>query len=153
MNPLDVPPPARAFRCLATAYYRPGSDVVYSSTTTADADVDATNAAVTFVVPASGIVWVTAKFMTAVGINSPMDVTLREGSATLAGTTTRAVYAGGGSASIQNRVCIEWKFTGLTPGSSHTYKLGFARQSGTDSCTIHAGTFGGPLSMTAEERP
>lgn len=153
MHPLDIPPAAHAVRTLAAAYYYPGSDVNLSTTSTSDADVDATNAAVTFTVPASGVVWVEAHFMVNVGINTPMDVTLREGSSTLSNTKTRAAYVGGGSASYQGRVGIRWKVTGLTPGASKTYKLGFARASGTGSCEIHAGTFGGPLSIVVEDRP
>jgi hypothetical protein len=153
MGVLDVQPAAHATRTLATAYYCPASEVGKTTTTTSDADVDATNAAVTFTAPASGTVWITAKFMVITGVNTAMDVTLRTGSSTVANTKTRVAYVGGGSATIQMRVAVDWKLTGLTPGASSTYKLGFARATGTDTCDIHIGTLGGPLSMIVEDRP
>lgn len=133
---------------LAQQYYAPGSDQNWSTTSSSDADVNATNAAITFTTPANGAVWVCASFYATTGTGTVMDAGLREASSTVAGTTCRVIYNQAGP--TQLRASYRVKVTGLTPGDVHTYKLGFARALGSGACEIHAGPTLGSFSMWIE---
>lgn len=124
--------------------YVPVGDTTYSSTTSTYADVDATNVKVTFTVPTSGAVLVRANFIAGPANTIGLGVNLRSGSSDVALTGQRSAYNSAGSQ--QMRMHHEWILTGLTPGASLTYKLGFNRHSGTASAaTINVGdtTWGG----------
>lgn len=94
-----------------------------STTSATIVDIDAANLAITFTAPASGkvIVDITAHFGH-FGSSGGLTLFLREGSTTLATcvpipAATLFDYIGG----------PQFKITGLTPGSSHTYKLSWHR--------------------------
>lgn len=105
-------------KLLAYTDYRPASDSTLSTTSLSYADVDATNMAVTFTAPPSGKVVVD---LTAYCATSSSAVTqfwaLRNGSTTVTGSETGVV------ASAQAlRAAPSLLITGLTPGTSYTYK-------------------------------
>ncbi len=103
-----------------------------STTSATQADVDATNALVTFTAPASGNVLVrvtcAVQFSNAAGLGQ---LGLRESTTNITGPNN--VMLGGTGQGQIVLVSPVWKITGLTPASSHTYKLAFSRTS--------AGTF------------
>lgn len=102
-----------------------GSASNYTTTSSSLADVDATNAKVTFVAPASGNVLVK---MTAVCSNSTAVGAffgIRESTSDVAGKT----FAKNGTPAAS--VMVPFLITGLTPGSSHTYKAAFCTSGGT----------------------
>lgn len=133
---------------LASHVYNPGSDVIFSTTSATDADVSTANATVTFTAPASGSVWVSAQFYATTGAGVPQNVSLRESAATISGTSKRTAYDGQSTLQLQSHP--RWYITGLTPGSVHTYTLGFSNPNGSGTCEIHAGTLGGALTMMVQ---
>lgn len=105
------------------------TSAAYVNSTTTDADVDATNLAVTFTVPASGEVWVETMGLIDPGSNV-FEWTIREG------TTTVKTRTMGGGYDFHRAV---HRITGLTAGASKTYKWGFKRLGGAGSITIYTG--------------
>lgn len=105
----------------------------YTNSTTVDADVDPTNAAVTFTVPPSGVVLVTLEGLSdsAGAVN---EWSLREGSTLLLTATLGTSYS---------RHQATFRVTGLTPGATKTYKWGFHRLGTGTSVTIYTGGAGG----------
>jgi hypothetical protein len=106
---------------LSVTSYNPGTNTTTSTTSTAGVDVDATNLAVTFTVPASGKVLVR---LTAVAYQSVNGAAywwcLRTtGGANVAGTRG---YAATNDAPTRTSLSIY--ITGLTPGASQTYRWG-----------------------------
>lgn len=111
--------PSSASGPLAYVVYNPPTDAVYSTLSTSFIDVNATNLAVTFVAPASGKVLVRLTALTGIGGGDVGYWNLREGTSNLAETASYMVVN-----SIE-RASQAVVVTGLTPGSSHTYKWGF----------------------------
>lgn len=102
-----------------------------STTSTTLVDVDATNAAVTFTVPPSGIVMVRASLLLGqdtTGKNIALG--LRESTTTV--QVKRVINFPIVSAdNEQNAVSVPFYITGLTPGASKTYKLAWKVSAGT----------------------
>lgn len=92
----------------------------YTTTSTPFVDVDAANLKVTFSAPPSGKVVVTACFSSMCSSGSPY-VNLRDSVGDVANTPRNMVSSSG----WQNSGSVSWPLTGLTPGTSYTYKLGF----------------------------
>lgn len=105
---------------IGSTEYAPGSDTVINNSGTV-ADVDATNLIVSFTAPASGAVRVTLNGMAA----SSEQWALREASSTIAGP--RTVNNGNNA----DRFTAYFIVTGLTPGSTHTYKWAHCNVNGT----------------------
>lgn len=120
--------------------YDPAGDQAVSMAATAFADVDATNLAVTFVVPESGIVIV--RLSAAAGVNTgghSMQWGLREGGADVAGSE---VFVTSLSTALLG-VTRAKRFSGLTPGTSTTWK--WAQRNATAATTVttrYGGQFG-----------
>jgi hypothetical protein len=119
---------------LAITIYRPGSSTFKSTTSTTSVDVDATNLAVTFTAPASGIV-------------------IARWSALAKGPTTVSYYwqvRDGSTVKDWQRVCdngtdrrfysVPFYVSGLTPTTSYTFKWGHAVDSGTGELAFGPGT-------------
>lgn len=126
---------------LAVKYYDPGSIGSYTTTTT-QADADATNAAVTFTAPASGNVLVRVNFQAFPNSTTgSLLVGLRESTSNI--IDKKQVAADLATNDIIP-VCVSFYLTGVTAGS-HTYKLALAH--GTNSWTARWG--GGASSAMA----
>lgn len=104
---------------IAQTHYGPGSNSALNTTSTTLVDIDATNLAATFTVPASGKVLVVLQGVVTCGTDD-IHFGLREGSTTvgpvtmLGRTTNRQLF----SCAIP--------VTGLTPGAVKTYKWAWA---------------------------
>jgi hypothetical protein len=113
-----------------------GTDYVTASTTFVD--VDATNLKVTFTAPPSGNVLARINAMVEPSaVSTVCYINLRDGSTDVAGTS---IYVCNVQAvtNCAHTVVV----TGLTPGTSYTWKLG-AKKGGTGSCTVEGGpTYG-----------
>jgi len=129
---------------LGRTFYN-GSLLSPTTTSGTSADIDATNLAVTFDAPTSGDVWFEADILIQTDVGDYVDFTVREGSSDVAGTQTR--MAGGSSTAEHYFVHYKVLITGLTPGSTHTYKLGWLRAAGSGSVTAYAGSGVGPASL------
>jgi len=120
--------------------YNPGTLATYTTTSATDADVDATNMAVTFTVPTSGRVLVRLSAMTYNFANTLAHTwTIRSGSTTVAKRQQSYVQTGNpigfpGSASFY--------ITGLTAGASVTYKWGHFVDAGGNGRTYAGGAVG-----------
>lgn len=130
---------------LASTTYDPATLATHSSTSSTFTDADATNLVVTFTAPASGSVDV---FLEAVADNAA-SVTqkwnLRDSVGDVAGSDTRVM--GTGSASLQARMSATIPVSGLTSGTSYTFKWGIAREAGTGTCRFFSGDVVGPTIM------
>lgn len=139
--PAFPPPAAASSSLLARASYDPVSFTQYTTSSATDADVDAANLSVTVPsVPASGVLLVRLTAECDVSTNAKNHLwTVREGSSTIAGPAVATNVSNGG-------VCASRVFviTGLTPGSSHTYKWGFQIDSAAASAHIYVGGGNGP---------
>lgn len=132
-------PVAPAGALLGLTVYDPTSQADYTTTSATSADIDATNMAVSFIVPASGKVLVR---LTALSVNSSnADYnywSLREGAVDIAGPIK--VHASQSSTLVGS-----WSKTfivsGLTPGAAKTYKWGHKTGAGTMH-TYAGGTLG-----------
>lgn len=106
-----------------------------SLTSTSDADIDATNFAVTFTAPASGNVLVVLSGAFVLGTTTAkyLYLGLRESTSTVAGMQAVAK-----TIAIADHRYISWRFqvTGLTPASSHTYKAAYKVDSGSTFTSI-----------------
>jgi hypothetical protein len=123
---------------LAYTSYNPGTLSSYTTTSTTVSDVDATNLAVTFTAPTSGKVLVT---LSGVGgasgtANDNSLWALRESTTTIAGPSN--AHAGNGSAN--SNLTMSFVITGLTGGSSYTYKWAWKSSVGTNTARLYAGT-------------
>lgn len=118
---------SRGFGLLASTSYNPAVNAAPALTTT-ETDVDATNVAVTFTAPPSGAVLVNASLLT---IATPPTVTgaievymsLRSGVSTVTGSRRRVFLLSADDKPLQACVIHKVKVSGLTPGTSYTYKL------------------------------
>lgn len=121
---------------LGITSYRPGSDSAVTTTTSStSADVDATNAAVTFTAPASGNVLVRATFVEGNSGANLDYAEVRESTTVLADT----IVSNGAAAGIRSAA---FRVTGISAGS-HTYKLGVRTAGGT--LTVYGGPTWGPV--------
>jgi hypothetical protein len=131
---------------LAALSYSGGSTATVSTTSSTMADVDATNLAITFDVPASGKVVVTLNgWLAGAGPSTTYNWGLRESTTTVADAIV--AFATG---SAQFRETVRFLITGLTPGASKTYKWAHRLSSGSNSSGI---TYGGAnigITMTVE---
>lgn len=124
---------------LATKIYNPGVAALYTSSSGTFADMDATNLVVTFTAPASGTVLVSLTAWAQVANSGAvLSWNLRSGSSDVTGTASAVSYAAG-SGDIEERNNHRFVITGLTPGTSYTYKWGFARTLGTGNVYTKAG--------------
>ncbi|MCW2525533.1 MAG: hypothetical protein JWM76_393 [Pseudonocardiales bacterium] len=125
---------------LTAVSYNPGTAASYTTTLTTFADVDATNLAVTFIVPAAGKVRIT---VSALLWNSTQGQTvklnLRDSSGDLANTGQSMT-----ADSISGRFTYTQTVSGLTPGTSKTYKLGWRVTGGTGNLSAGGATDAGP---------
>lgn len=115
-----------------------GADFTTASITPAYVDVDTTNIKVTFVTPPSGKVLVVYNFA-GYGNTSNLLVGVREGLVDVA--ASGVAFNGGGN--FINSSTIHLPITGLTPGSSHTYKMSYASGGGGGNVTIFGSTNAG----------
>lgn len=126
---------------LALTNYNPATGVVVSTTSTTAADADATNLSIAFTAPASGQVIVRLNALgTQTASGASVRWYIREGTTTVG---VRYMTASKNTA---------WDFlgaatyvvTGLTPGSSHTYKWGHSVSSGQSNISA-GGTTGAAI--------
>jgi hypothetical protein len=104
----------------------------HNTSGTSLADVDATNAVVTFTAPASGnvLVRLTGQAGTSTTAGSQYQWGLRESTTNIAGPTTVLRMAGSGTALVAGASAV-FVITGLTPAASYTYKWAHASSAGT----------------------
>jgi len=126
---------------LATTSYNPGSLATLTTTSTTFADIDTTNAAVTFTVPLSGKVTVRASALirnqTA---GQAVKMNVRNGGSDVSGTGSSMTQE-----SVAGRRLYITDVTGLTPGASVTLTLGWRVVGGTGEITAGGATDVGPL--------
>ena len=132
---------------LTVTQYNPGTTVTLTNNSATPADVDATNAAVTFVVPGSGKVLIRAAMTGVLDGGTGLGVNLRLGSTDVAGSNQRVLRMGGTNPHV--RINYSYLLTGLTPGATVTYKLGFYRTDGSNNQLMIGGTDMGALVMEA----
>lgn len=118
-----------AGRVIAAHHYNPGTLTLTAVNATTDADVDATNLAITFTVPASGVV-IAEWSMLAVVVppttsgSTAMYGTWRESSSSVTGSRARVFLMANGDKDLQAHVIHGARITGLTPGDVKTWKVG-----------------------------
>jgi hypothetical protein len=131
---------------LALIRYKAGSDTAtFTTSSGTQADVDATNAAVTFTVPASGKVIIDVAFCGANNGSANSFVGLREGGSNLIGPYLHT------SSDKITRGVTSFYITGLTPAASKTYKLAWSTSGST--FTAYTGPTYGTLDMTVHAAP
>lgn len=138
---------ARKIGVIARQFYNPALTTI-STTSATFVDIDATNFALTFVAPQSGNVLIVAvlNLDNAVG-NQTVSANLREATADIANTDREICFGGARNFGVQTPI---WTITGLTAGTSYTYKVGFARTVGTTSAVVaRVGGGTGPFTMYA----
>lgn len=111
---------------LARKVHNPATATAYTSASTLPTDVDATNLAVSFTVPASGKVRVRLAAAALSAAGGTFYWSLRSGTTDVPGTE-RFVSSTNGSIYVTVEDIV---ITGLTPGASVTYKWAFRRQTG-----------------------
>lgn len=121
--------------------YRPASIVTYSTASSTFSDVDATNAALTFTAPSSGVVLIEFEFYAKVPAVSTarLAVNLRVGTSDVS-ASARRLMLNPGSVSFEQRCHTSWKVTGLTAGTEYTYKLGWASSDNSSTINMYAGS-------------
>lgn len=112
--------------CLAASSYSPAANTLFSTTSTAWADVDAANLLVSFTVPASGKVLVRLTAYADVSTNTQQYYWgLRSGTTNVNGSAGLATRSADGQT-----VSIACIISGLTPGAVVTYKWAHAVSGG-----------------------
>lgn len=125
---------------IALTAYNPATITTLTTTSQTSVDVDATNLAVTFTAPANGKVLVRlTALIQQTASSSSTDFTLREGTTTI---QDREVMA----SSAEEMISTVFIVTGLTSGSSHTYKWGWWTGSA-NTAKLFAGGVGGAATM------
>lgn len=117
---------------ITSTEYAPGAATTYSTTSTTNVDIDATNLAVTFTVPASGEVrfyWEGLMWMQVAG---SLYLGLRNGTTQVSGSLLH-----GGNSTAQARRPYTKLISGLTPGASVTLKLAWWVSGGAEA-RLHA---------------
>lgn len=135
---------------IACTAYNPGTLAAYTTTATTDGDVDATNLAVTFTAPTSGKVLVRLSGLT--GINSTtyqLMWGLRESSTSLAASQVNGFVDANKNVFLSAPMVI----TGLTPGSSHTYKWSWYTTGASSTGRLYAGGIAGAAVMEVSALP
>jgi hypothetical protein len=117
-----------------TAYNPSVVDTV--TTSTAHADLDATNLAVSFTVPPSGKVLIGLGGVAGVGNTTELAWGLRESTTDI---VTASVMYQGGTPFIFSALHKRFQVTGLTPGTAKTYKWSHARASGASTAQTSYG--------------
>ena len=134
---------------IAAHSYENASDVVIATTTsTTFADVDATNAAVSFTAPPSGTVVVDIHAYG--GANTAGESyrwNLRDGSGDIAGTDMRLQFVASSTNPNYGRYAYRAVVSGLTPSAALTWKMGHALvvAGGSNNGRIWTGPSFGPL--------
>lgn len=129
MTAAVVAPESAQSSILDAVSFNPATQAIYTPSTTLG-DVDATNAAVTFTAPASGVVYLKFECTVTVGAaTTGLFLCLREGASTIAGTKVRRHYIPNNAnhAGRQDGMTASWVVSGLTPGSEHTFKVAWQR--------------------------
>jgi len=126
-------PAAASAGLLAAISYTAGT--AYNIATDTLTDVDATNLAITFTVPASGKVLVRLTGSCAAAGSATYQWGLREATAEV-GSTQPVINNASASATSFQRLTATFLITGLTPGASKTYK--WAHRSSTGTSTLGA---------------
>jgi hypothetical protein len=126
---------------LAVTQYNPATSTTPSAVSGTFADVDATNLTITFTAPASGRVLVRMSARCGVDTSTVQAWNLRDTGGDIANTKASVNYVNSGS--NYPRPHYSYLATGLTPGTSYTWKWGFARASGSGTCSIPMGQSGG----------
>ncbi len=139
-NPAEI---AVSSAVLAVNSYNPATEANPTTATTTYADINATNLAITFVVPSTGRVLVSAQVRTSIAALTALSLCLRNEGVIVPGT--KLLF---GWASEAVNTC-EWYLTGLTPGATITYTLAFARTSGTSTAGLRYGGTTEPVSGPA----
>lgn len=130
---------------IAVKTYTPGATSTYNTTSGTYVDVDATNLVVAFTAPPSGHVLVRLSALVLVQLSSDyLDWNLRDGSGDVAGTDHRVL---GGTAATQMPGCVVIDKSGLTPGTTYTWKWGYRKAAGSGSVTTYAGGTTGTAAM------
>ena len=131
---------------LAVTQYDPSSTVAHSTTSATAVDIDASNLAVTFTVPASGAVLVSLNALFRQSSETWLGGwSLREGTSEVAAAYSVMegwTAAPTGVHQSNKRLTYRRKFTGLTPGASLTWKWA-AKTSGGMSTTTYGLSGGG----------
>lgn len=131
---------------LAYVAYGPGSYTALATNSAAFADVDATNAKVTFTAPTSGAVvvrvWCRLKTPNTAGAL----LNLRDAGGDIAGTAILSGFASASNAFYVATAVI--RVTGLTPGNVYTWKLGWA--SGNAGTTVNLEYAAGSIPIIME---
>lgn len=110
---------------VAPVVYRPVPAVAFITTSSTPVDVDATNLAITITLPSSGKAMIRCEaLLESTNATVSVFLCLREGTTNVAGTGTRATRVSN-STGAQDRVDVAFQVSG-TPGTVHTYKLGWA---------------------------
>ena len=141
-----------AYGLLAVTAHNPGSTLTASTGSGSLVDVDATNLAVTFTVPASGKVLVRLAAwskITSSTTGSEVRWGLREGAADVANSTTPV-------SKIENtnqRNAASILITGLTPGAVKTWKWAHRTASAAGTAYLYAGGSTGQAVMEVEAVP
>lgn len=131
---------------LSVLRYRPSGEFSYDIPGSALSDVTA-GAALSFVAPESGNVLVdVAAFMQAPNNGQSTYLGLREGSTVVAGPERMAVLQG-----VVAKLGTSFLVTGLSPGSTHTYKLAASKSGGAAGVIYWGGQM--TLEMTVRSAP
>lgn len=135
---------------LAKTVYDPGTDQVYTTTSTSFADVDGTNLVLPdFDVPASGdfVITLTAYGQIEFDTSSTlMRYNIRDGSGNIADSDVRAMQANQSGTYVNLRLSVRIPFTGLS-GTKSGWSWGFARAAGAGDASVAAGPAYGPALM------
>lgn len=144
-------PTAIAGTVLNQLVYNPSLEFSVSPTSTSFVDIDATNAAITFAAPSTGNVLIEARVPYVINDSDSLDLNLRTGTTNVANSDARVAFFNGTTSGGQQGVAFyQFLLTGLTGGTSYTYKLGMARKAGSTSVFVKAGgTLWGPLMIRA----
>lgn len=136
---------------LAYKVYNPGTIAIYTKTSATDDDVDSTNLIVSFVAPESGAVIVTLSGLgSCTGASRYCNWLLRDGSTTVTGSKAQVQNSlATGNAHFTFMIPV----TGLTPGTSYTFKWGWAMDAAGGTGTLYAGGVAGPTAMKVEAAP
>lgn len=130
------------------AVFKQSSGTNQTTTSATQADVDATNAAVTFTAPASGnvLVRVTAEAQVSNAVQNAF-FGLREGSTDIAGRTF--VAQGNATFNSEHLICACFYLTGISAGS-HTYKLAYSVNGGASFIVRQIGSSATSFPVTLE---
>lgn len=144
VDPVALPPTGGL---LASVFYNPGTAVNNAVTSATYVDVDATNLAITFVVPLSGKVVASLSATCSVVSNNTLGWGLRNGTTDV---SVSDILYNGASGTVNIASTRRYGVSGLTPGATLTWKWSHARTfgAGTDGTTYGGGS--GPAVMEVQ---